>query len=260
MAGRLEGKIAIVTGAGAGIGLATALRFAEEGASVVVNDIDAGAAASAVERIAEAGGVAHAHPADVAERAQIEGVVEAAVERFGRLDVMHNNAGGALPLPMLELGEDEYRRQLGLNLDAVWFGTTAALRVMVPQRSGAIVTTSSGAGLGATPGLPVYGMAKAGVQSLMRNVALEFAPLGIRANAICPGPMATPGLTAWLETLPGGVEAFAALQPQRRLGTPEEIAEAAVFLASDEASYVNGATLPVDGAIASTLASRRPES
>ena len=258
MAGRLKDKVAVVTGAGAGIGLATALRFAEEGARVVANDLGPAAAGGTVGRIAEAGGVAQAHPADVCVPDQVEGLIDAAVERFGRLDVMHNNAGGARPAPLLEIDEEAYRWQIALNQDSVWFGTKAALRVMVGQRSGAIVTTSSGAGQMASPGLPVYGMAKAGVQSLMRYVAQEFGRQGIRANAICPGPMATPGLLAWLDTLPGGAEAFAALQPQGRLGTAEEIAHAAVFLASDEASYVNGVTLPVDGAVSAILASPRP--
>jgi NAD(P)-dependent dehydrogenase (short-subunit alcohol dehydrogenase family) len=184
----------------------------------------------------------------------LERVVDMAVREFGRLDVFHGNAGGAFPTAIEATDDARYRADLALNLDAVWFGMKAALRVMVPQRAGSILTTSSGAALGAVHGLGPYGAAKAGVIALTRSVALEYGPLGIRANALCPGPIATPQMLAFLETLPGGAAGYGGHIPLRRLGTAEEIASAALFLASDEASYVSGAVLAVDGAVSAVLA------
>jgi len=259
MAGRLEGKAAIVTGAGSGIGRAIALRFAAEGAAVVVNDLDGAAAARTTAEIAAAGGRARVVAADVTRRETGDRLVQAALDAFGRLDVFHNNAGGAVPTPMGEIDEAHYRRVLDLNLDAVWYGMQAALRAMVPQRRGCILTTSSSAGLGGVPGLSAYGAAKAGVIQLTRTIAIEYGPLGIRANAICPGPMSTPQMEAWLATLGPAGERFGRQVPLGRLGYADEIAPAAVFLASDEASYVTGAVLAVDGGVSATLASPRVE-
>jgi NAD(P)-dependent dehydrogenase (short-subunit alcohol dehydrogenase family) len=253
VAGRLEGKVVVVTGAGAGIGRASALRFASEGAAVVVNDLEPDAAARVVSEIEKAGGRARAAPGDVTRPETAEGLADAAVAAFGQLDVFHNNAGGAMPTPIDAMDPARWRRDLDLNLDSVWYGTRAALRIMVPQRRGCILTTSSGAGLGAVHGLSAYGAAKAAVINLMRSVALEYGAHGIRANTICPGTMDTAGLRAWLDNQPGR-DRFADGIPLRRLGFPEEIANAALFLASDEASYVTGAVLVVDGGIASTLA------
>jgi len=251
--GRLAGKVAAITGAASGIGRASALRFAQEGARVVANDVDEPALAALVAEIGERGGIARACAGDVTERGVAERIVASALGAFERLDVLHNNAGGARPVPMDQIDDARYRADLALNLDAVWFGIQAALCVMVPQGSGSIVTTSSGAALGAVPGLGPYAAAKAGVIALTRSVALEYGPHGIRANAICPGPIATPQMLAWLETLPGGAASYGSHVPLRRMGTPEEIASAAVFLASDEASYVSGAVLPVDGAVSAVL-------
>lgn len=255
MTGRLADKISIITGSGSGIGRASALRFAEEGATVIVNDIHRKAAEETVELITEAafrtGGRAVAHPADVTDPRQVEDLVARATRDYGRLDVMFNNAGGARPEPTERMTVEAYRKVIELNLDGVFYGTQSALRVMLPRKSGCILMTTSGAGLGAVHHLAAYGMAKAGVINLAKSVAAEYGRHGIRSNVISPGPMGSPGFLSWLDTIEGGRERFEAEVPARRLGRPEDIAHTAVFLASDEASFVSGIVVPVDGGISS---------
>ena len=255
MTGRLTDKIAIVTGAGSGIGKATAEKLASEGAHVVVNDVHADTAAATVEGITSAGGSAEAHPADVTDRAAVDAMVEAVVEAHGSLDVMHNNAGGAGTTPILEMSDEEYLGVVDLNQNSVFWGLRAALRVMVPAGSGSIISTSSGAGLGGVPGLSAYGAAKAAVAMMTRVAAVEYASTGVRVNAIAPGSMGTPAFAQWLDTLPVGLAGYESQIPHGRLGSPQEIADAACWLASDESSYVNGAVIPVDGGCWAKLAS-----
>jgi len=259
MGDRLRDKVAIITGSGRGIGRACALRFAREGASVVVCDLDADTARETTRAIVAAGGIAICQPADVTDSAQVDALVERAVSEYGRLDIMFNNAGGALPEVTDEVSDEKYREVIALNLDGVFFGTRAALRVMLRQQSGCILTTTSGAGLGAVRGLATYGMAKAGVINLAKNVADEYGPQGIRANVISPGPIASEGLLAYLASSPGLKERMEEGVPVRRLGTPEDIANTALFLASDEASYVTGVVVPVDGGIASKYPTPLPD-
>lgn len=254
MGNRLAGKIAIITGAGSGIGAAGARLFASEGATVVVNDVRADPARAVAQAITAAGGRAIDHVADVTVPEQVDALVDRARREFGRLDVFWSNAGGAVPEPTESVSVAEYQRLIALNLDAVFYGTQSALRVMLEQRSGSILMTTSGAGLRAVRHLAVYGMAKAGVISLARSIAADYGRFGIRANAISPGPMATPQFLAWLDTVRDGLRRFEAQVPVGRLGTPEDIAHAAVFLASDEASFVNGVTLPVDGGVHAVFA------
>lgn len=255
MGDRLAGRISIITGAGSGIGAASARLFAAQGARVVVNDIDPRAAAATVDAIVRSGGEAVAHVADVTKPEETDALVAKTVRDFGRLDVFFANAGGAVPEPTESVSLAEYRRLIALNLDSVFYGTQAALRPMMAQRKGVILMTTSGAGLRAVRHLAVYGMAKAGVISLARSIAADYGRHGVRANAISPGPMATPGFLSWLATVRDGLRRFEAQVPVGRLGTPEDIAQAAVFLASDEASFVNGVTLPVDGGVHAVFAS-----
>lgn len=259
MGQRLQDKAIIVTGAAGGIGRACALRFAAEGASVLVNDIDVDGAAATVARIVTAGGCAIAHAANIIQAEAVQEMVEAAVSAFGRLDVMFSNVGGARPEPLERVDLQEYRRLIALNLDSVYWGIRAALPIMLAQGSGVFLSTTSGAGLAAVPGLAIYGAAKAAIINLMRSVAVDYGPRGIRANSISPGPIETPPLRAWLDTTPAGAAGYAAQIPLGRLGTAEDIAAAAAFLISDEAAYISGVVLPVDGAIHARLASPTSE-
>ncbi len=248
-----SGKTIAVTGAGGSIGRASALLFASLGGSVVASDINEASLRETTGEIERAGGVALPLVADVTDPDQAAGIVRSACERFGRIDVLYNNAGGSFPTPMEEIDRKEHARLRALNFDAVYHASMEALPVMVENGGGVILSTTSGAGSGAVRGLATYGAAKAGVNSLMRSIALEYGRRGIRANAIAPSA-ATVGMIAWLETLPGGVEGFAEKQPMGRLGTPEDIASVAAFLASEHAGFVNGVVLPVDGGVEAMLA------
>ena len=257
MGDRLHGKVALVTAAGSGIGRACALRFAAEGAFVAVNDVVAERAAAVTREIAAAGGRATELPGDVSSAAEMERLVRETVARGGRLDVLVNNAAAPAGALLAETDDATWRRVLSVTLDGTFLGMRAALAVMLPQRSGSIVNVSSGAALGGEYMLGAYGAAKAAVLNLTRTAAVENARFGVRVNAICPGSIATPPLLAWVDHVPGGRSAFEAQIPARRIGRPEEIAGVALFLASDEASYVNGAVIVADGGVAARTAAPR---
>lgn len=254
---RLQDKVCIVTGAASGIGRASAQRFAVEGAIVIAADINALGLERTVTDITAAGGRAYARVVDVTQADQVRSLVVGTATEYGRLDVLYNNAGGALPQATHLMSPEEYRRIIALNQDSVFYGIHAALPVMMRQRHGVLLATASGAGLNAVEELSAYGAAKAAVVLLMKAVAVEYGAWGIRANAIAPGPMATPTFREWVATLPGGAEGFACQVPLGRLGESEDIAAAAAFLASDDAAYITGAVLPVDGAVQAKLASPR---
>lgn len=261
--GRIEGKVAVVTGGGSGIGRASALRFAAEGAKVVVNDLHADAANAVAKEIEAAGGVGSAHPADVSDSAQVDALIQDAVSRHGRLDVLMNCAFFMTVGTVDTLSDDEWRSNFSVTLDGTFFAIRAALRPMREQRSGSIVNVSSGAAVRSEITLAPYSAAKRAVLSLTETAAIENAEYGIRINAICPGPIATPPLLAFVDQMPGNnqksMDRYFAQIPFGRLGQPEEMANVALFLASDEASYVSGANFVADCGIAVKSASPKFE-
>lgn len=257
MGNRLMGKVAVVTGAGSGIGRACALRFGAEQAKVVVSDVRAEAAAAVAREIEATGGIATARATDVADPRQVEALVDHAFGLHGRLDVMVNNAASPHGALLAQTSDEDWRRVQSVTLDGVFHGIRAALGRMVPQGSGSIVNVSSGAGLGGEFMLGAYGAAKAGVVNLTQTAAIENARAGVRVNVICPGSIATPPLLAWVDHVPGGRAAFERQIPMGSIGAPEEIAHMALFLASDEASYVTGGIFVVDGGVQARCASPR---
>lgn len=252
----LDGKSAVVTGAGSGVGLASALRFAEEGARVVCADIKADSAKEAVRRIEDAGGTAVAEECDVSVESDVSALIATAVAQFGRLDVLFNNVG--IPTPRLgALLEDhtleDFERLTAVNFRGVFFGCKHAVLQFKSQGSGGVIlNTGSVAGLVGWGG-SVYGATKGAVHQLTRAVAIEGAPFGIRANAICPGGMPYTGFMAagGLSVPPSELEKIAqqtgASHPLGRPILAEDCAEAAVYLVSDRAANVTGVLLPVDG-------------
>ncbi len=248
---RLEGKVAVVTGAGSGIGREAASLFAAEGAMVVVADVAGDRAAAVVADIAAVGGRAIAVTVDVSDEDQVAAMVAAAVDTFGGLHVLLNNAGifpeedgGVLDTP-----PETWAKVMDVNLKGVWFGCRAAVPAMLASGGGSIVNVASFVALvGAATAQIAYTASKGGVLAMTRELAVEYARKGIRANSICPGPIETP-LLAELLADPGRRQRRLVHIPIGRFGRPEEIAKAALFLASDDASFVTGSALVVDGGI-----------
>jgi 3-oxoacyl-[acyl-carrier protein] reductase len=246
MAGRLEGKVALVTGAGSGIGRASAERFAAEGARVAAVDLEG--SEEVAEAIGAAGGEAIALPTDVADEEAVAAMAAAALERFGRVDVLMNNAGILDDYqPAAQMPTDVWRRVLGVNLDAHLFTARALLPQMVERGDGAIVNVASTAGLNGGNGGAAYTASKHAVIGFTRQLCFDYARQGIRCNVLCPGAVET-GMTKEIFASPdAAVMAAVESAPIGRWAQPEELAAAALFLASDEASFVNGAVYLVDG-------------
>lgn len=249
MADTTNSPVALVTGAGSGIGRASALRFAADGARVVVVDIVVEYGQQTVEQIQSAGGEAIFLRADVSRAADVQHVVEQTAATYGRLDFAHNNAGIAGEVAFTaECSEENWDRTLAIDLKGVWLCMKYEIQLMLRQGKGAIVNTSSVAGLVGQPGAAAYCAAKHGIIGLTRAAALEYARSNIRVNAICPGMVPTALVERLAANEPEMVAAVVASIPMGRSARPEEIAEAVVWLCSDAASYVSGIAMPVDGA------------
>jgi meso-butanediol dehydrogenase / (S,S)-butanediol dehydrogenase / diacetyl reductase len=250
------GKVCLVTGAGSGIGRATAIGFAQRGGKVVVADVNGDGAAAVVAEIGAAGGTAIAVTADLTKPQEIDAMLDRAVETYGRLDVLHNNAFGVPPTlqgrrmaRVAELDQGVWDHTLQVGLTAVMQATRTALTIMLRQGGGAIVNTASISGLFGDYGIAAYNAMKAGVVNFTRVVAMEYAGQNIRCNCICPGAIDTPLLRRSLDTIQGFSSATVAAIPMGRLGRPEEMANVVMFLASDLASYVTGAAFVADGGL-----------
>ena len=249
MAGLLEGKSGLITGGASGIGRATALAFAREGASVTVADIADDAGKKVVDEIESVGGRARFVHVDVTSESDVENAVRSTVEAFGRLDCAVNNAGTTGAGCMIQqISLEDWRKTMSINLESVFLCLKYELPVMQEQKCGAIVNVASGAGLIAVPGLSPYCASKHGVLGLTKTAAVENARCGVRVNAICPGSTDTPMLRAAMDASPVMEKMIMSSLPSGRLGTPDEIAEAAVWLCSDRAAYVSGESMLIDAA------------
>lgn len=252
MTGRLQGRAALITGAGSGIGRATAELFSAEGAAVGVVDMSAESAEETVAKITAAGGHALALVADVTSAEAVEAVVAEAVSELGRLDVLYNNAGVDSRGSAAEATEEDWDRCFAVNVKGTFLCSKAVIPHLRNAGGGAIVNQGSVAGLVAVPNFAAYCAAKGAVVALTRSMAIDFAPHRIRVNAICPGTVFTPLMEPMLRARGGGdLEAGLAKTlvkyPIGRLGTPEEIARVALFLSSDESSFMTGSIVTADG-------------
>ncbi|MFC8679539.1 SDR family NAD(P)-dependent oxidoreductase [Streptomyces griseorubiginosus] len=252
--GRVADKVCIVTGAGSGIGRAIAHRLAEEGGLVLCADVSAGTAETTAREIREAGGTAEGRVVDVSSSAETDAMVAAAVELWGRVDVLVNNAGVNLPGLLHEVPDDIIDRTLDVNVKGQLYGCRAVIPHMLVQGGGSIVNISSVNGLVSEPFLTVYSASKGASVMLTKGVALDYVKQGIRCNVICPGWVDTPINHAHAELL-GGLDhvydTIDSFQPIGRPGHPREIANVALFLASDEASFMTGSVVTVDGGMTS---------
>lgn len=254
MAGILEGKVALITGAGSGIGRATAQIFAREGAKLAIADLVEESGAETLKLLKEAGATAIFMRADVAQATAAEALVAKTVETYGRLDCAFNNAGieGALGVTH-KCTEENWARVISINLTGVWLCMKAEITQMLKQGGGgSIVNTSSDAGLLGVKGMPAYVASKHGVAGLTKAAAIEYGRQRIRVNAVCPGPIRTPMMGRLLLDRPEVEESFVRAEPLKRMGEPAEIGEAVAWLCSDRASYVTGLPLPVDGGLIAT--------
>ncbi len=245
----MTGRVAVITGAGSGIGAASARRFAATGARVVVSDVNDADGEAVVASITAAGGDAVYCRADVREEKDVERLMATAVERFGALHVLFNNAGIGTYAPVPELAPEIWQQVLAVNVTGVFLASRAAIPHLRRAGGGAIVNTASISGLFGDYGLAAYNASKGAVVTLTKCMAIDHARDNIRVNALCPGPIDTPLLRQVLDAMPGIAAAYDACVPMGRIGTPEEVADVALFLASDAARFVTGTTLVVDGGL-----------
>jgi 3-oxoacyl-[acyl-carrier protein] reductase len=248
----LADRIALITGSASGQGRAAAVLFAQHGGRVAVIDIDDAGAARTVEMAEEAGGEAFAFHADVSRRSECDAMVAATVERWGRLDVLYNNAAVQMSGRLVECTSQQWDLTIATNLSAIFWACRAAIPHMLDGGYGSIVNTASTLGLIGSEGFAAYGAAKAGLVALTKQIAAEYGPV-VRANVIAPGSIDTPRFRKVLDETPNRDEFLAMLMrnvPLRRLGTADDIARAALFLASPASAYTSGAVVPVDGGLA----------
>jgi NAD(P)-dependent dehydrogenase (short-subunit alcohol dehydrogenase family) len=248
MGNSMEGKVAVVTGAAAGIGRATAIAFAREGARVMVSDVDDAGGAETVRLIRDAGGEAKYVHADVSRQPDVEALIAGTVQEFGRLDFAFNNAGiEGESNSTAECTEENWDRVMAINLKGVWLCMKYEIEQMLKQGGGAIVNCSSIAGLIGFQGIPAYTASKHGLLGLTKTAALEYAAQGIRVNAICPGVIRTAMIDRFTAGSKEAEEQLVSGEPMGRMGTPEEIASAVLWLCSEGAGFVTGHPLVVDG-------------
>ncbi len=247
---RLVDKVAIITGAGAGIGRSTALLFAREGARVVVADRDPQEGAKTVSLIEENGGAAIFVQVDVSKAADVRKMVETAIETYGKLDILVNNAGIYVQADVVETTEEEWDRILNVNLKGAFLCSKYCIPEMIKNGGGSIVNVGSEAGIAGIKNQVAYNVSKSGMIALTKSTAIDFAAHNIRVNCVCPGTTETPLVKMALERAPDPAAARRALEqvrPANRLGRPEEIAAGILYLASDESPYATGSILSIDG-------------
>ena len=246
--GELTGKVAIVTGAASGIGLATARLFAREGACVVAADVTDDAGMAVADDITKDGGTCSFVHADTSHEPDVEAMIHLALSRYGKLDVLFNNAGiEGEQAPTAAASVENWNRVIAVNLTGVFLGMKHGIAAMLQHGGGAVVNNASVAGLVGFAGIPAYCAAKGGVVQLTRTAALEYATQGVRVNCLCPGVIDTPMVERFTHHDAAAESAMTAMEPVGRLGRAEEVAELALYLASDRSSFVTGAIIPVDG-------------
>jgi meso-butanediol dehydrogenase/(S,S)-butanediol dehydrogenase/diacetyl reductase len=247
----LKDKVALITGAGSGIGRASAIRFAQEGAKVMVADVRSESASNTAAEIEKARGVAKSVSVDVRVGAEVERMVNETISAFGRLDILFNNAGVFVPKTVVDTSEEEWDWVVDVCMKGVFFGCKYAIPQMIKQGGGVIINTASGAGIEGVPNLGAYQAAKGGVVIMSKGIALDFARYKIRCVSICPGVIETPIAENCKVVPPGtsqlGWERTGDAHPLGRNGKPEEVGALAAFLASDEAGFITGVAVPIDG-------------
>ena len=245
---RFQGRVAIITGSGSGLGRVLAHRFAAEGAAVVVADVVGQRAITVADEISEAGSKSLARTTDVTNAADVEAMVEATRETFGAVEILVNNAAKATDTDFLDVSEEAWDEDVAIALKGSFLCSQAVLPDMTENRSGVILNISSVNAL-AYFGNEAYSAAKAGILSLTRSLAVRYGPLGVRVNAIAPGTLKTPAWEQRRQKDPDVFERVARWYPLSRIGDPQDVAGAALFLASDEAAWISGIVLPVDGGL-----------